>query len=401
GPRAVAAPRGGVRLRPGARPRVRGRARHRRAVLVDAPVVAARVQRGHRGGAARHHRRRLPPPAPAAAPGAADGVVDRPRRRGGRRRDRPGVVRPAPARPGLTRRPATITPSAARCSSAAHRLVGIGSCRGATVCHGAVRRPVPGGFMHANAHPPARRPARGWVRPAVAGLGLVALAASGLTYAATSAGAADLPETYLGSATTWSYSDDNTDPAAGDADRLTWTYAGFDDTAWKRGTGPFGAKNGSPTPDLGPGFPVSTVLDHYVDPGADPRVAVPTYHLRTTFDVTADQLEAITSLQGEDVFDDAVQIFVNGTKVAGFADERVESVPDDRKNLTYAGTAAGDPVERQFSVPAEVLEPGVNTLAVGLYNDRPASSDVYLDVRSLVPVEQDEPEPTTTVTDLV
>ncbi|HEV6955270.1 MAG TPA: FN3 domain-containing metallophosphoesterase family protein [Promicromonospora sp.] len=255
--------------------------------------------------------------------------------------------------------------------------------------------------MHANAHPPARRPARGWVRPAVAGLGLVALAASGLTYAATSAGAADLPETYLGSATTWSYSDDNTDPAAGDADRLTWTYAGFDDTAWKRGTGPFGAKNGSPTPDLGPGFPVSTVLDHYVDPGADPRVAVPTYHLRTTFDVTADQLEAITSLQGEVVFDDAVQIFVNGTKVAGFADERVESVPDDRKNLTYAGTAAGDPVERQFSVPAEVLEPGVNTLAVGLYNDRPASSDVYLDVRSLVPVEQDEPEPTTTVTDLV
>lgn len=254
--------------------------------------------------------------------------------------------------------------------------------------------------MQANAHSPAAR-LRGWGRSAVAALGLASLAAGGLTYAATSAGAADLPETFLGSTTTWKYSDDNTDPAAGGTDRLTWTRAGFDDSAWKSGTGPFGAKNGSPTPDLGSGFPVTTVLAHYVDPAAATKVAVPTYHLRTTFDVTADQLESITSLRGDVTFDDAVQVFVNGTKVAGFVDERVEAVPDAQKNLTYAGASAGSPVDQRFDVPADVLRPGANTLAIGLYNDRAASSDVYLAVKSLVPVETPDEEPTTTVSDLV
>ncbi|MCP2265871.1 fibronectin type III domain-containing protein [Promicromonospora thailandica] len=257
--------------------------------------------------------------------------------------------------------------------------------------------------MQANAHPSAHRRAlpRGWGRPAVAALGLVSVVASGLTYAATSAGAADLPETFVGSATRWTYSDTNTDPSAGSADRLTWTYAGFDDSAWKSGTGPFGAKSGSPAPDLGADFPVATVLDHYVDPAAATKVAIPTYHLRTTFDVTADQLDRITALRGDVTFDDAVQVFVNGTQVAGFADERVEAAPEAQRNLTYAGTSAGDPVDRRFSVPADVLQAGVNTLAIGLYNDRPGSSDVYLDVASLAPVEGSEPEPTASVTDLV
>lgn len=254
--------------------------------------------------------------------------------------------------------------------------------------------------MHANAHRPAASP-RGWGRSAVVGLGLVSVVAGGLTYAATSAGAADLPETFLGSTTTWKYSDNNTDPAAGGADRLAWTHAGFDDAAWKSGTGPFGAKNGSPTPDLGSGFPVTTVLAHYVDPAAATKVAIPTYHLRTTFDVTADQLEDIASLRGDVTFDDAVQVFVNGTKVAGFVDERVEAVPDAQKNLTYAGASAGNPVNQQFSVPADVLRAGVNTLAIGLYNDRAGSSDVYLGLKSLVPVEVPDEEPTTTVSDLV
>lgn len=254
--------------------------------------------------------------------------------------------------------------------------------------------------MQANAHRSAT-PRRGWGRSVVAALGLVSVVAGGLTYAATSAGAADLPETFLGSTTTWKYSDNNTDPAAGDADRLAWTRAGFDDAAWKSGTGPFGAKNGSATPDLGSGFPVTTVLAHYIDPTAATKVAIPTYHLRTTFDVTADQLESIASLRGDVTFDDAVQVFVNGTKVAGFVDERVEAVPDAQKNLTYAGASAGNPVDQRFSVPADVLRAGTNTLAIGLYNDRAGSSDVYLGLRSLVPVEVPGEEPTTTVSDLV
>ena len=52
--------RGGLLLRPRARARLRRRAGHRRGVVVDAAVVAAGVQRRHRGRSAGDHRCRLP-----------------------------------------------------------------------------------------------------------------------------------------------------------------------------------------------------------------------------------------------------------------------------------------------------------------------------------------------------
>ncbi len=54
-------------LRPGARARVRRGARNRRGLLVDAAVVAARLQRGHRVRAARAHPGRSSPCSPCCA----------------------------------------------------------------------------------------------------------------------------------------------------------------------------------------------------------------------------------------------------------------------------------------------------------------------------------------------
>ncbi|ACZ31784.1 metallophosphoesterase [Xylanimonas cellulosilytica DSM 15894] len=252
--------------------------------------------------------------------------------------------------------------------------------------------------MRTNAQAPG--PRRHRARAAVAGAGLISLVAAGLTFAASSAVAADLPATFLDTGSQWRYSDDNTDPAAGSTDRLVWTGADFDDTAWKTGTGPFGAKNGQAT-GLGSGFPITTLLNQYIDATAATKVAVPTFHLRSGFDLTADQLGEVTALTGTVVYDDALQIFVNGTKVAGFLDERVEAVPDEQKNLVYAGVANGDPVTSTFTVPVEVLQPGTNTIAVGLYNDRASSSDVYLDVKSLAPVVEEPEAGSATVSDLV
>lgn len=232
------------------------------------------------------------------------------------------------------------------------------------------------------------RPRRGGRFLTVGAVG-VALVATSLTTVATAAHADTLPTSLIDTATTtWSFSDNNTDPAAGAADRLAWTQADFDDSAWKTGTGAFGAKNGQPT-GIGANFPINTLLNHYINGTSFP--AVKTYHFRSDFTVTAAQIEASAALRGQIVFDDAVQIFVNGTQVAGFVDERVAAAPAAERNLTYAGASGGNPVSSTFTVPTDVLVDGANTLAVALYQDRDTSSDIYLDVKSLTPLQRSEP----------
>lgn len=232
------------------------------------------------------------------------------------------------------------------------------------------------------------------LRAAVATLGAASVIAGSFAFTAMSATAADLPATVLDATATWKYSDNNTDPAAGNADRLVWTKAGYDDTAWKSGTGAFGAKSGSATPNLGANFPVKTVLNQYIDPTASSKVDVPTEHFRSSFTVDAATLSAISGLTGEVVYDDAVQIFVNGSKVAGFVDDRVVAAPDAEKNLTYAGNSGGDPVTSTFTVPSAALQTGTNTIAIALYQDRATSSDLYLNLKSLVPVSKVAGAPT-------
>jgi hypothetical protein len=205
------------------------------------------------------------------------------------------------------------------------------------------------------------------------------------TGGATAAEAAtSFPNSFIGTADTiWSYSDNNTDPAAGNPDRTSWTTDAFDDSAWKTATGAFGAKNGKAT-GLGSSFPVNTLLNHYIDGSAAP--AVPTYHFRTSFDLTQQQLGDITGLRGTLVFDDALQLFVNGDKVAGFVDDRVEAAPEAERNLTYAGASGGDPVTQTMTIDAADLKVGENTIAVALYQDRSTSSDIYFDFPSLTPL---------------
>lgn len=239
------------------------------------------------------------------------------------------------------------------------------------------------------------RPRHRATRLAGGTLGALVLLAGVGTTAAAPAQAVEYPATFLDTASTvWSYSDDASDPSAGAGDRLGWTQQAFDDSAWKTGSGSFGAKNGKAT-GIGP-YTANTLLNQYIDGSAAPDV--PTYHFRSDFELSDEQLAGLDSLQGSIVYDDAVQIFVNGTKVAGFVDEQVEAAPEASRNQMYAGASAGDPASSTFSVPASALVAGENTVAIALYQDRATSSDIYLDLASLAPVAADEP---VSISDLV
>ncbi|WP_159085109.1 FN3 domain-containing metallophosphoesterase family protein [Planctomonas deserti] len=206
----------------------------------------------------------------------------------------------------------------------------------------------------------------------------------------------------VSSETVWRYSADGSDPARGADDRLVWTTEDYDDSAWRSAPGAFGAKNGSATPNLGAAFPVETVLPLWLDEDAATRVDVPTYHFRTEVSLSEAELADIDALTGSVTYDDAVQIFVNGTKVAGLDDARVESAAEDRRNVTYAGSSGDAPETSTFEVPASVLVAGTNTVAVALYQNRASSSDVYLDLASLVPAGAESGEgASSTITDLV
>ncbi|KAB1660773.1 DUF5011 domain-containing protein [Pseudoclavibacter sp. CFCC 13796] len=231
---------------------------------------------------------------------------------------------------------------------------------------------------------------------ALVGAPLVVGASFGTT-AEPQAIAAEAVQPLLSTAsTTWKYSDNNTDPAAGSADRLSWTTASFDDSKWKSGKGSFGAKHGAAT-GIG-GHTANTLLTQYI---GDSKDDVPTFHFRTKVNVTKQQLASATEFTGTALYDDGAQIFVNGAKVAGLSDERVEQAPEAQRNLMYAGSGASDPAPATFSVPSTALHEGENTIAVALYQDRKSSSDVYFDLQSLAPAQPEAPVDPTPPTDVV
>lgn len=217
------------------------------------------------------------------------------------------------------------------------------------------------------------------LRRSTASVLALSLAGAVLATAATTAAPASAADESLlsTSGTTWRYLDDNTNPAGADANQRVWTTTAFDDSAWRSATGTFGAKRGAAT-GIGDAFPITTLLTQYI-PGT--TTDVPTFFFRTDVELTEADLDGVPAFEGEIVYDDAVIVYVNGEEVVRLGD-------DDREiteNLQYHGNGRTDPVTGTFVVPSDAFEPGENTISVALYQDAPTSSDIYLDVRSLVP----------------
>ncbi|MGO2519093.1 MAG: fibronectin type III domain-containing protein [Microbacterium sp.] len=228
-------------------------------------------------------------------------------------------------------------------------------------------------------------PAR-WRRHGLASAAV--LAVLGGTFAAPAAVAApaepDVPgDALITTDTTWNYLDDGTDPSPAPAALRDWTLAEYDDSAWKSAPGSFGAKRGE-LAKVGPLLP-TTRLNQYLDGQTAPNV--PTFFFRTDFELDAGVTEQVAALRSTVTYDDAVVVWINGEKVASYADGRIT----ETTNLEYAGDSNGDPVTSTFSAGADVLQDGTNTVAVALYQDREDSSDIYFDMSDLSLVEASEP----------
>lgn len=209
---------------------------------------------------------------------------------------------------------------------------------------------------------------------------------------ASPAFAADQAITLVSSAdTTWNYLEDNTDPAGSNANANIWTTTEFDDASWKSAKGSFGAKNGGKT-GIGP-YTANTLLKQYINGTANPTTL--TFFFRADIELTAQQLAGIDGLSGSLIHDDAVRVFVNGTKVLGVDDSAVTT------NLQYAGVSAGDPKTSAVSVDKSILHAGTNTIAVALHQDRNTSSDIYFDMTSLKTVPTPDAPVAASITDLV
>ncbi|MDO4241370.1 MAG: hypothetical protein Q4C71_02420, partial [Microbacteriaceae bacterium] len=165
----------------------------------------------------------------------------------------------------------------------------------------------------------------------------------------------DLKPIITTSDTTWKYNETNTDPAAGAADRLVWAKDGFTIPAeWKSAKGAFGFKQRGTPPrriesDNADGKTWTTRLASA--PTADGKENTKTYHFVTDVTLTKAQLDGADSFNAELTVDDAAQVFVNGVKVGGVVDEKVEAAPEAQRNLMYAGASNGAPVDAKISIP--------------------------------------------------
>lgn len=157
------------------------------------------------------------------------------------------------------------------------------------------------------------------------------------------------PTTYVGAGHQWRYWDEGSRPAY-------WNLPLFDDSSWAWGQPQFGYGDGDETTVVGYG---PSATNKYV-----------TTYFRTTFDVTQVRDIVVVQLTA----DDGAVVYVNGVEVVR---DNLPSGQIDGSTLAVVGRAGSDEAAlRAFEVPASLLAPGVNTIAVEVHQDRASSSDL-------------------------
>ncbi len=154
--------------------------------------------------------------------------------------------------------------------------------------------------------------------------------------------------TFVEASTPWKWRFDPTAPGA------AWNTAGFDDSTWATGTGPFGFGTTLAKTDISVG-------------AASPRPLTAQY--RTTFQVA--DATSVGTVTLSYVADDGGAVYVNGTEVSRWNLNLADGAPVT--NGTYAKTATSatssnaNPV--QVTIPTSLLVNGQNVIAVDVHNN--------------------------------
>ncbi|QCW51430.1 hypothetical protein FE634_15320 [Nocardioides dongxiaopingii] len=159
--------------------------------------------------------------------------------------------------------------------------------------------------------------------------------------------------TFVGSTTRWRYWDNGTRPNG-------WEGVSHDDTAWRVGSAQLGYGDGDETTVVGSGL--------------GPQRFVSTY-FRAAFTASATPVAARLEL----LADDGAVVYLNGVEVV--RDNMPGGQVDNSTRASSNRSGTAENAWRGFVVPAGLVVPGLNVVAVEVHQDSPSSSDLGFDLR--------------------
>ncbi|THG34558.1 LPXTG cell wall anchor domain-containing protein [Glaciibacter flavus] len=181
--------------------------------------------------------------------------------------------------------------------------------------------------------------------------------------------------------TVWKYLDTNIDPGT-EADPAAWTREDYDDSAWPTGSKGFGSAYGD-TEDIGSDWRIRTQTAQYTDDTHTTNI--PAIFFRSSFDLTDAEVADTLRLEASVVYDDALEVYLNGVKVKGVNDAGITG------NLQYGGEPVDSPQYADFSIDASALKAGTNTIAVAVHQADATSPDIFFEFDTLWAVSKSAP----------
>lgn len=156
---------------------------------------------------------------------------------------------------------------------------------------------------------------------------------------------------------TWKYYDATTAPPSG------WNQAGFDDAAWSSGPAQLGYGDGDENTQLNFGGNASN--------------KTPSYYFRSSF--TISDPAQYSGLLARLIADDGAVVYLNGQEVWRI---NMPAAPAVISFTTFALSSVSGTAEsawNELNLPASVLKPGENLIAVEIHQSDPGSSDISFD----------------------
>lgn len=164
-------------------------------------------------------------------------------------------------------------------------------------------------------------------------------------------------KTYVVSGDVWRLNDSGADLGT------SWRAPSFNDSAWRSGPTQMGYGDGDE----------ATLLKFGSNAAAKPI----TNYARVSFDAGSD-ISKVTGLSLRALIDDGAVVYLNGQEVWRFNLPTGTITSTTKASRYIAGSE--EQLWRTTALPAGALRTGMNTVAVEVHNDQPASSDISLDL---------------------